>query len=248
MHQMLFRILAHADVADRRGHQDPVGTFQWTKHDLDWKLTSILPPPGELDPRSHLLRKRVSRGSKAVRDQPFREALRNDVLYLLTHEFIAVVPELFLRLNIQQDDLPALVHDHHGIGSRFQQPAVPALHMGQMLFGILAHADVADRRRYQDPVGTFQWAQHDLDRKLTSVLPPSSQLDPRSHLLGKRVSGGSKAVRDQPFREALRNDVLYLLTHELIAVVAELLLRLNIQQDDLSALVHDDHRVRSRFQ
>src|SRR4029077_12052893 len=117
---MLFGIVAHADVADRRRHQDPVGTFQWTQHDLDRKLTSVLPPPGELNPRSNLLRKSVSRGSKTVADQPFREPLRNDVLHLLTHEFIAVVPELFLRLNIQQDDLSARVYDHHRIGSRFQ--------------------------------------------------------------------------------------------------------------------------------
>jgi hypothetical protein len=72
-----------------------------TQHDLDGKLTSILPPPSELDPRSDLLCQRVRRGSKTVRDQPFREPLRNDVLHLLPYEFIAAVPELFLRLNIQ---------------------------------------------------------------------------------------------------------------------------------------------------
>ncbi len=63
----------------------------------------------------------------AVRDQPLREALRNDVLHLLPEEFVAAVSELLLRLHIQQHDLPGLVHHHHRIRSRLQQPAVPAL-------------------------------------------------------------------------------------------------------------------------
>ena len=78
----------------------------------------------KLDPRANLLRQRVRGASRSVRDQPFREAFRNDVLHLLPDEFIAAVSELFLRLNIQQNDLPALVHHHHGIRRRLQQPAV----------------------------------------------------------------------------------------------------------------------------
>ena len=180
--------------------------------------------------------------------QPFREALRNDVLYLLPQEFIAVVSELFLRLNIQQDDLPTRVHHYHRIRSRLQQPAVPALHLRQMFFRILAHADVADRRRHQDSIGAVQRAQHDLDRKFASVLAPSGELDPRSDLLCQRVFRGSQTVRVQPFREALRNDVLYLPPQEFIAVVPELFLRLNIQQDDLPTRVYHHHRIRSRLQ
>ncbi len=62
----------------------------------------------ELDPRADLLRQRFRRASRAVRDQPFRESFRNDVLYLLPEEFIAAVSELLLRLNIQQHDLSGL--------------------------------------------------------------------------------------------------------------------------------------------
>ena len=127
---------------------------------------------GELDPGADLLRQRVFRGAEAVGDQPLGEALRNDVRDLLPEELVAAVSELLLRLNIQQDDLPALVHHHHRIGSRLQQPAVPALHLRQMLFRVLAHADVADRRRHQDSLGALQRAQHDLDRKLAAVLAP----------------------------------------------------------------------------
>ena len=137
LRQMLFRRLVHADVADRCRHQNSFGAFQRAQHDLDGKLGSVLPPPVELDPGTDLLRQRVSRASGSVGDQPFREALRNDVLHLLPDEFIAQISELFLRLNIQQDDFPALVHHHHGIRSRLQQPAIPALHLRQMFFGSL---------------------------------------------------------------------------------------------------------------
>ena len=61
-----------------------------------------------------------------VGDQPFRKALGNDVLDFLAEQFVAAVSELFLRLDIQQNDLAALVHHHHGIRRRFQQPAISA--------------------------------------------------------------------------------------------------------------------------
>ncbi len=128
------RSLAHADVADRCRHQDSLVILQRAQHDLDGKLAFILAPPNEFNPGADLLRQRFRRASGTVGDQPFREALRNDVLHFLSDEFIAAVSELLLRLNIQQDDLPALVDHHHRIRSRLQQPAVPALHLHQMFF------------------------------------------------------------------------------------------------------------------
>ena len=155
---------------------------------------------------------------------------------------------MFLRLNVQQDDLPALVHHHHGIGSRFQQSAIPAFHLRQMLFRGLAHADVADRRRHQDPFGAIQRAQHDLDGKLAAVFPPPDEFNSRADLLRQRVFRGAQSVSDQPLREAFGNDVLDLLSKEFVTAIAELLLRLDIQQNDLAALVHHHHRIRGRFQ
>src|SRR5580658_5744241 len=97
---MLFRALANADVADRGSHQDSLGTFERTQHDLDWEISSILAPPDEFKPCPDLLSECIRCGSKVVRDQPFREALWNDVLHLLTDKFITKVSELFLRLQI----------------------------------------------------------------------------------------------------------------------------------------------------
>src|ERR1700730_11196072 len=117
---MGFRIFAHADVPDRRRHQDSLSAFEWAQHDLNRKLGSILPPRNEFDSGSDLLRQRLGRASGTIRDQPFREALWNDVLYLLPYQFIAAVSELFLGLDIQQNDLPSLIHHYHRIRSRFQ--------------------------------------------------------------------------------------------------------------------------------
>src|ERR1700682_4870763 len=117
-----------------------------------------------------------------------------------------------------------------------------------MLLGLLAHANVADSCRHQDAFGAFQRAQHDLDWKLTSILPPSSELNPSTNLLRQRVSGSSGTIGDQPLREAFRNDVLHLLPYQFIAAVSELFLRLYIQKNDFSTLVHYNHRIRGCLQ
>ena len=138
-------------------------------------------------PAADLLRQRVFRGAKVVRDQPFREALRNDVRHLLPEEFVAAVSEFLLGLKIQQHDPAVLVHHHHGIRGRLQQPAIAAFHLRQVLFRGLAHADVADRRRHQRAFGALQRAQHDLDRELAAVLAPPGELDPAADLLRQRA-------------------------------------------------------------
>src|SRR5580692_7094902 len=246
--QMLLGSLAHADVADRRRHECSFRTFQRAQHDLDRKLGSILALGNKLDPGSDLLRQRLCRTSRAVRYEPLGKSLRNNVLHLLPDQFIAAVPELLLRLHIQKNDLPVLVHHYHGVRRRFEQPAVPALHLRQMLFGRLAHADVADRCRHQRSFHTFQRAQHDLDRKLGSILAPCDELDSCSDLLRQRFGRASRTVRDQPFGKAFRNDVLHFLSDELIAAVSKLFFRLHVQQHNLPTLVHYHHGIRRRFE
>ena len=71
---------------------------------------------------------------------------------------------------------------------------------------------------------------------------------PGPDLLGQGVLGRAQVVGDQPLGEALRDDVRDLLAEELVAAVAELLLGLDVEQDDLAGLVDDDHRVRRRLE
>jgi hypothetical protein len=51
----------------------------------------------------------------------------------------------------------------------------------------------------------------------------------------ERVFRGAQIVRDQPLRKAYRDDVGDLLAKQFVAAVAELLLRLHVQQHDLAA-------------
>src|SRR5450432_548169 len=245
---MPFRTLAHADIADRGRHQNSFAAFQRAEHDLDRKFGAILAPPGEFNPGADPLRQCVLGGPETIRDQPLREALWNDIGYFLPKKFVAAISELFLRLQVQQDDLPTLVDHHHRIGSRLEQPAIPGLHPRQMLFRLLADADVADRRRHQNSFGASQRTQHDLDRKFGAIPAPPDELDPGADLLRQCVLGGPKTVSDQPLREALRNNVGHLLTKELVTAISELLLRLEVQQDDLPALVDHHHRIGSRLE
>ena len=229
LRQVRLRGLAHADVANCRRHQGPFGAFQRAQHDLDRKLAAVLPQPDELDPGSDLLRQRILRGSQIVRDQPLRKAHANDVRHLLTEQFVPVVAELFFRLEIEKDYVAALIHHHHRIGSSLQQPAVFAFDLRQALLVGFARADIADCSRHQSPFRAFQRAQHDLDRKFTTVLAPPGQLDPGSDLLRRGVFRGTQIVRHQPFRKTVGYNVCDLLTEQFIAAVAELFLRLNVQ-------------------
>jgi hypothetical protein len=60
-------------------------------------------------------------------------------------------------------------------------------------------------------LGVLQWAQHDFDRKLASVLPPADKFDPHTDLLLQCIGHASNSVSDEPLRKAFRNDVFYLL-------------------------------------
>ena len=194
--QCVLRSLAHADVADRRRHQDTFGAFQRAQHELDRKLASVLAPRGELDPGTDLLRQRLCHGSTTVRDQPFREALRNDVGHLLPEEFIAPVSELLLRLNVQQHDFSALVHHHHRVWSRLQQPAVLALHLRQMLFRGLALGNIDETRTQKIPARPRQPVQP----YFADELPPLGVAD---GALERQSLAGSGAPL--VFLEALRD-------------------------------------------
>ena len=117
-----------------------------------------------------------------------------------------------------------------------------------MLFGIVADGNITNGRSHQDSFGAFQRAEHDLNGEAASILAQPVQFNSRANLLRQRLGRGAGSVGDQPFRKAFGNDVRDLLAQKLIAAVAELLLRLGIEQDNLSVLIHDYHSVRSRLQ
>ncbi len=178
---------ARADVADRSSDQNAVGALQRAQHDLDRKFAAILAARRKLDAGADLLRQRLGPRARAVGDQPLGEAFRDDVGDLLAEEFVAGIAELLLGLEIEEDDLAILVHHHHRVRRRFQEPAVTSLHLRQMIFGLLADADVADRSGDQDAVGALQRAQHDLDRKFAAILAARREFDAGADLLRQRL-------------------------------------------------------------
>ena len=172
----------------------------------------------ELDPGADLLRQRVRGGSQVVGDQPLGEALGDDVRDLLAEQLVAAVAELLLGLHVQQHDLAGLVHHHHGVRRRFEQAAVAALHLRQVLLRPLLRtlmSRIAAVTRM--PVGALERAQHDLDRELAAVLAERDELDAGADLLGQRVGRGPQVVGDQPLGEALGDDVRDPLTEEVVA-------------------------------
>jgi len=78
-----------------------------------------------------------------------------------------------------------------------------------------------------------------------NILAPSVQFDSRTDLLGQRLGRAAGAVGDQAFRETLLDDGLDRLPDQFIAVLAKLLLRLKIQQDDLGSPIYHYHSVGS---
>jgi hypothetical protein len=104
---------------------------------LDRKFAAILAQRGEFDAGADLLRQRIFGGPESVGHQAFRETFRNDVFHHLSQKFVAAIPELFFGLHVQQHDLSGLIHHDHGVRRGFEQPAISALHLRQMLSAAL---------------------------------------------------------------------------------------------------------------
>jgi hypothetical protein len=84
-------------------------------------------------------------------------------------------------------ELAREVDDDHRVGRLLDHgDQLPELSLRR-----LAHADVADGGRDQDPLGALEWAQHDLDRELGAVPAARGELDPRPDLLGHGIVRGA---------------------------------------------------------
>ena len=159
-----------------------------------------------------------------------------------------MIPELLFCPGVQQDNLPVLIDHYHSIRSGLKKPPIPSLHLGEVLFGILADGDIADGGGDEDALRAFERAEHDFDGEAGSIPAQADQLDAGADLLGEGLGGGAGAIGDKPLGEALGDDVGDLLAEQLVAAVAELLFRLGVEQDDLSLLIDDDHAIGRGFE
>ena len=118
---------------------DAVGAFERAQHDLDGELAAILAPPVSSIPVPICCASASSADRRSSAISRSAKPSGNDVLDLLPEQLVAAVAELLLGLHVQQHDLAVLVHDHHRVRGRLQQPAVSALHLRQELLRLLAH-------------------------------------------------------------------------------------------------------------
>ena len=114
-----------------------------------------------------------------------------------------------------------------------------------LILGALAVRDVADRAGDEHTALRLQGAEADLDGELGPVLALAVQLHPRAHAAHPRV--GEEVVPVPGVLRAEAYEHLDFAAEHLVALVAEDLLRLLVDQLDAAVSVHNDHRVRRRL-
>jgi hypothetical protein len=122
-----------------------------------------------------------------------------------------------------------------GIATRFHQG----------LFDALAFAHVADRGGDPDFAFPADGAQADLDGELRAVLAHAEQVEPGPHGSHADVVGVAAPVTDVALAEALGQQHLDVLSHDVRALVTEQRGDLSIREDDDAFRVDDDHGIRS---
>ncbi len=108
----------------------------------------------------------ASADAQVVGDQPLGEALGDDVRDLLAEQLIAVVAELLLGLDIEQDDLARLVDHDHRVRRGLEQAAVAALDWARSASAALRTLMSRMAAVTRMPSATAERGQHELDREL----------------------------------------------------------------------------------
>src|SRR5436309_3052897 len=116
------------------------------------------------------------------------EALRNQDLNRLPHQFFARVPKQPLRLRVDQDDLALSIDDDNGIGCGFQQTP-------ELLFGALALRDVANSSGDQGCLLRLERAEAHFHGKLRPILALTVEFRPLTHGANPRIVEEPRPVR-----------------------------------------------------
>ena len=119
--------LSVADVTNRRREKEPVGRLQRTETDLHRKLGTVLTQTMQLQPSTHRANLPIRRIAIAMTGMLSTKPARHQHLHRTPQQLITPVAEQRLRLRIDQGDQPSIIHDHHGVRSRLQQPPKPLL-------------------------------------------------------------------------------------------------------------------------
>src|SRR5438552_2145856 len=164
---------------------------------------------------------------------PLAEPLGHKQLDPLPDELVAAIAEQLLGLSIDQHDPAVPVHDHHGVRSRLQKAS-------EFVLGLLPVGDVADGARDERAFLGLEGTQADLDRELGAVRTQPIELEVRTHGTDSRIGEVARTVRGMPATETLGDENLDRPAHQLGSWMAEQLLRLRVDENDVAVPV-DDH-------
>ncbi len=234
-------LLALRDVADRAGDKDAFLGFERAQADLDREFLAILAPAVELEAHAHRPHARVGEETVAMSWVQASIALGQQQLDGLLEKLGARIAEESLGLRVDEHDAARAVHDDDRVGCRLEEPA-------ELLLGLLALGDVADRAHHERAFLGFEGAQADLDRKLGGVGTPPIEL--QSHAHGARAWGLEVvgAMTEMERAIAVREEGLDRLALQRAALVAEETLGLRVAEDDAAREIHDHDAVGHRFE
>src|SRR5262245_44416662 len=196
---------------------------------------------------------------KLVRDYSEYTQGESFLFGIAIHSFRATVPTQNTPIEILYGDGVIRVMHYRSRHPKFlvgfQQLGSPLLNpQFQLVTGsaklfvcAFALADVANHAQSKKPVLRFQRTQHDIYRKLVSVLPPSVQLQSGAHwtLLGLGEKLGP--VLRMFFPVEGRHQDLERLAEQLVLAVAKHRLRLGVHERNIPLGVGDDNGVGHEF-
>ena len=153
------------------------------------------------------------------------EAFGDELLDPLADELVAFVAEDLLDLGVRQLDPPLRPDAQDRVGRELQQ-------LLELVLGLVALGDVADRGECEAALARLDRGERDLAGEFASVLAPGVELESGAHRAGAGIAEVSGAVAFVDGVEALGDQLLDPLAHQFVALVAEDLLDLGVDELD----------------
>ena len=176
--QLLSQALLLAHVTNGAGHERPPLALHRREARFDGELGPVLAEPIELPALSHRAGVRIGGVAGAVAGMLAAEALGDQDLHGATQELVALVAEHPLHLSVDEDDLPLVVDDDHGVGRGLEQVTKLLLALAQRLRDPLRFREVARDHRESDGLagGVVPEGERDMGGEPGAVAPDAREL------------------------------------------------------------------------